>query len=61
MPTPVLHRWFPFLAWPRPSGELLQGEFWAGMTVGLMLVPQGVAYAALARSEEHTSELQSQR
>ena len=48
MPTPVLHRWFPFLAWPRPSGELLQGEFWAGMTVGLMLVPQGVAYAALA-------------
>lgn len=26
----------------------MQGEFWAGMTVGLMLVPQGVAYAALA-------------
>ncbi|RYF45339.1 MAG: sodium-independent anion transporter, partial [Comamonadaceae bacterium] len=44
----VLHRWFPFLAWPRPDRNLLRGDFWAGMTVGLMLVPQGVAYAALA-------------
>ena len=43
-----LHRWFPFLAWPRLTTDLLRGEFWAGMTVGLMLVPQGVAYAALA-------------
>ncbi|WP_406625991.1 SulP family inorganic anion transporter [Acidovorax sp. SDU_ACID1] len=48
MSAPLLHRWFPFLAWPRPTPALLQGEFWAGMTVGLMLVPQGVAYAALA-------------
>lgn len=45
---PSLARWFPFLAWPRPSRELLLGELWAGMTVGLMLLPQGVAYAALA-------------
>lgn len=45
---PSLARWFPFLAWPRPNRELLRGEFWAGMTVGLMLVPQGVAYAQLA-------------
>lgn len=43
-----LYRWFPFLAWPRPDRQLLRGEFWSGMTVGLMLVPQGVAYAALA-------------
>lgn len=43
-----LARWFPFLTWPRPNRELLRGEFWAGMTVGLMLVPQGVAYAQLA-------------
>ena len=43
-----LSRWLPFLAWPRPHPDLLRGEFWAGMTVGLMLVPQGVAYAALA-------------
>jgi len=43
-----LHRLFPFLNWPRPSRETLLGEFAAGMTVGLMLLPQGVAYAALA-------------
>lgn len=44
----ALSRWLPFLAWPSPDRALLKGEFWAGMTVGLMLVPQGVAYAALA-------------
>src|SRR5450830_16169 len=43
-----LHRLFPFLNWPRPSRETLLGEFSAGMTVGLMLLPQGVTYAALA-------------
>ena len=43
-----LARWLPFLKWPRPDRGLIKGEFWAGMTVGLMLVPQGVAYAALA-------------
>ncbi|MFT4243288.1 MAG: SulP family inorganic anion transporter [Acidovorax sp.] len=43
-----LARRLPFLAWPRPSRELIRGEFWAGITVGLMLVPQGVAYAQLA-------------
>ena len=43
-----LARYFPFLAWPRPTAALLQGVFWAGLTVGLMLLPQGVAYAALA-------------
>lgn len=48
MSTSSLRRYFPFLSWPRPTGQLLRGEFWAGMTVGLMLVPQGVAYAALA-------------
>ncbi|AVP58032.1 SulP family inorganic anion transporter [Pulveribacter suum] len=48
MHLPALQRWLPFLAWPRPTAELLRGEFWAGLTVGLMLVPQGVAYAHLA-------------
>jgi len=43
-----LHRLFPFLTWPRPRGELLRGEALAGLTVGLMVIPQGVAYAALA-------------
>ena len=44
----ALSRWLPFLAWPRPSASLLGGELAAGATVGLMLVPQGIAYAALA-------------
>ena len=46
--TDSLHRWFPFLAWPRPSAATLSGELAAGLTVGLMVIPQGVAYAALA-------------
>ena len=44
-------RWrraLPFLNWPRPDRALLRGELLAGLTVGLMIVPQGVAYAALA-------------
>lgn len=43
-----LRRLFPFLAWPRPSLALLQGELTAGITVGLMMIPQCVAYAAVA-------------
>nr|WP_315230968.1 SulP family inorganic anion transporter [uncultured Albidiferax sp.] len=43
-----LQRWFPFLAWPRPDRSTLVGELWAGLTVGMMVIPQGVAYAALA-------------
>jgi SulP family sulfate permease len=43
-----LQRLFPFLAWPRPHATLLRGEAMAGLTVGLMVIPQGVAYAALA-------------
>ena len=41
-------RLLPFLAWPRPNLDLLRGEALAGLTVGLMVIPQGVAYAALA-------------
>lgn len=43
-----LTRYLPFLRWPRPSAALLRGEFMAGLTVGLMVIPQGVAYAQLA-------------
>ncbi len=43
-----LLRWFPFLAWPRPDRALLINEASAGITVALMVIPQGVAYAALA-------------
>ncbi len=38
----------PFLRWPRPSAALLRGEAMAGLTVSLMVIPQGVAYAQLA-------------
>ena len=34
--------------WPRPDLKLLRDEAVAGFTVGLMVIPQGVAYAALA-------------
>jgi SulP family sulfate permease len=43
-----LQRLFPFLRWPRLSRELVRGEALAGLAVGLMVIPQGVAYAALA-------------
>ena len=48
MLAPLLYRIFPFLSWPRPTLQLLRGEAMAGITVGLMLLPQGVAYAHLA-------------
>jgi SulP family sulfate permease len=41
-------QWLPFLSWPRPSSQLLRHEAFAGLSVGLMVIPQGVAYAALA-------------
>ncbi|MDN5250364.1 SulP family inorganic anion transporter [Betaproteobacteria bacterium LSUCC0117] len=43
-----LRRLLPFLSWPAPSVALIKGEALAGLTVGLMVIPQGVAYAALA-------------
>lgn len=43
-----LTRAVPFLAHPRPSGRLLRSEALAGLTVGLMMIPQSVAYASLA-------------
>ena len=43
-----LHQLLPFLRWPRPTAGLLRGEALAGLTVGLMVIPQGVAYAVLA-------------
>ena len=43
-----LSRRLPFLNWPRPDAALLRSEIFAGLSVGLMVIPQGVAYAALA-------------
>jgi sulfate permease, SulP family len=45
---PTLRRLLPFLTWPRPNAALLRSELLAGLAVGLMVIPQGVAYAALA-------------
>ena len=45
---PRIVQLLPFLRWPRPSAALLRGEAMAGLSVGLMVIPQGVAYAQLA-------------
>lgn len=41
-------RWLPFLNWPRPTVDLLRNDALAGLTVALLMIPQSVAYAALA-------------
>lgn len=41
-------RWFPFLQWQRPDVRVLRVEAMAGLTVAMVLIPQSVAYAALA-------------
>jgi SulP family sulfate permease len=43
-----LHAWFPFLRWPRLTPALFRQEWSAGFSVALLMVPQSVAYAALA-------------
>ncbi|VCU68941.1 putative sulfate transporter/MT1781 [Pigmentiphaga humi] len=44
----LLRRYFPFLDWPRPNSSDLAADARAGFTLGLILVPQAVAYAMLA-------------
>jgi len=44
----LLLRLFPFLRWQRPTGEILKADFSSGLAVALVLVPQSMAYAALA-------------
>lgn len=43
-----LRMFFPFLGWPRLTGETLRADLLAGITVALILVPQSMAYAQLA-------------
>ena len=43
-----LSRWLPFLKWPRPDAALLRSEAGASLTVAVVMIPQSVAYAALA-------------
>jgi len=48
MPRLIWSRLLPCLAWPRPSWRSLLQDARAGCSVGMVLVPQSVAYAALA-------------
>jgi SulP family sulfate permease len=44
-----LKRILPILDWlPNYKKEWLKGDFGAGLTVGIMLIPQGIAYAMIA-------------
>lgn len=43
-----LRRWLPFLAWTRPGRATLVADLRAGLAVGLVLIPQSLAYATLA-------------
>lgn len=48
-PLSTWQRFLPFLAWlPNYPKPYLRGDLTAGLTVGVMLVPQGMAYAMLA-------------
>ena len=45
----MLKRIFPFLTWIGSyNRSLLYGDLVAGITVGIMLIPQGMAYAMIA-------------
>jgi len=54
MPHPDIRRLFPFLRWSRPTAASLREDAWAGVTVGLVLIPQALAYAKLAGMPPHT-------
>jgi sulfate permease, SulP family len=43
-----LRRVFPFLDWPRITGDSLRRDLVAGLTVSLVAIPQSLAYAQLA-------------
>ena len=43
-----IKRLFPFLRWKRPTASEFRSDAWAGLSVGLVLIPQALAYATLA-------------
>ncbi len=44
-----IRKYFPILEWlPQYKKQQLQGDLFAGVTVGVMLIPQGMAYALIA-------------
>ena len=45
----MIKKYFPILDWlPNYKKEYLSGDLSAGLTVGVMLIPQGMAYAMIA-------------
>ncbi len=48
MTSQTWSRWLPFLKWQRPDATLLRHETVSAFTVAIILIPQAVAYAALA-------------
>jgi len=47
--SPLAHKLLPFLAWrSRVGGDSLKADVLAGIVGGLVVLPQGVAYATLA-------------
>lgn len=45
----MMKRFFPIIDWlPKYKKSYLAGDFSAGITVGIMLIPQGMAYALIA-------------
>ena len=47
--APLDQQLLPFLSWlPNYKKEWLSGDLSAGLTVGVMLIPQGMAYAMIA-------------
>ncbi|WP_228257399.1 SulP family inorganic anion transporter [Marinobacter sp. NP-4(2019)] len=47
-PSEMIFRLFPFLRWARPTKQQTRADAIAGITVGLVLIPQALAYAQLA-------------
>ena len=45
----ILKKFFPILTWlPNYSGSTFKSDFIAGITVSVLLIPQGMAYALIA-------------
>lgn len=43
-----LRSFFPFLAWPKPTGQSLKLDASAGLTGAIVVLPQAIAFAAIA-------------
>jgi SulP family sulfate permease len=46
--TETLRRFFPFLAWPRPTAETLRQDASAALTGAVVVLPQSIAFASIA-------------